>query len=303
MKDKRVLTVLSCFNGEKYVEQQIDSIFAQCKVDVSCLARDDGSQDKTSEILKRCEEKYAGKFAYFHGENIGFAKSFYTLLRESEEYGYYAFSDQDDVWCEDKLYSCISMIEENDEVPSVCFCNCMLVDADLNSIGKMHDEPVDTSDKVRNLLVNPAPGCTMVFNKAAKEYFLRGNSENIEFHDHWLLTVCSYFGKVVYNPEVGVLYRQHGNNTVGGMQGKKISWKHRLKVLKQDTHDCERNAKELLANFGDRLSEEDTRIVSKIALYRKKFLGKLKLCMAKDIKAHLHNKKKWFVRRVLIGKL
>lgn len=96
MNTKSVQVVMSTYNGEKYLKEQIDSILSQEGVDVRLYIRDDGSSDRTTDILASYQEHKNVKIE--KGNNLGFAKSFLTALDECDEADYYAFSDQDDVW-------------------------------------------------------------------------------------------------------------------------------------------------------------------------------------------------------------
>ena len=103
---------MSCFNGKKYVQEQINSILEQIDVEITLLIRDDGSKDKTIEILKYNADMYKNVKLKL-GNNIGFKRSFYeTLVNEAGEYDYYAFADQDDVWDKDKLITAINLLEK-----------------------------------------------------------------------------------------------------------------------------------------------------------------------------------------------
>lgn len=107
MNTKSVQVVMSTYNGEKYLKEQIDSILSQEGVDVRLYIRDDGSSDRTTDILASYQEHKNVKIE--KGNNLGFAKSFLTALDECDEADYYAFSDQDDVWEKDKLSTAIEI--------------------------------------------------------------------------------------------------------------------------------------------------------------------------------------------------
>lgn len=92
MNTKSVQVVMSTYNGEKYLKEQIDSILSQEGVDVRLYIRDDGSSDRTTDILASYQEHKNVKIE--KGNNLGFAKSFLTALDECDEADYYAFSDQ-----------------------------------------------------------------------------------------------------------------------------------------------------------------------------------------------------------------
>ena len=97
----KVLVLMSTYNGEKYLREQIDSILGQRGVEVSLLVRDDGSTDATLTTLD--EYKESGRLDYYCGNNLGPARSFMHLLQNAPASDFYAFSDQDDKWMDDKL--------------------------------------------------------------------------------------------------------------------------------------------------------------------------------------------------------
>ena len=93
---KKVTILLSSYNGETYLDEQLESIEAQKDVQTRILVRDDGSTDHTCDILDQWQQKTNLK--WYCGENIGPARSFMDLLRQAGDSYYYAFSDQDDYW-------------------------------------------------------------------------------------------------------------------------------------------------------------------------------------------------------------
>ena len=99
-KDK-IAVLMSAYNGEKYISQQIDSVLTQTYPEVELYVRDDGSTDQTCRILEQYESE--GKLHLLKGQNKGFARSFFLLLRKAPEAEYYAWCDQDDVWRSEKL--------------------------------------------------------------------------------------------------------------------------------------------------------------------------------------------------------
>ena len=101
MKDKKVAVVLSTYNGEKYVKEQLDSILKQTYKNVEIIVRDDGSKDSTVEIIKEYQEKHKN-IKLVVGENLGFIKSFFELLKIAEA-DYYSYADQDDIWVKNKI--------------------------------------------------------------------------------------------------------------------------------------------------------------------------------------------------------
>ena len=216
---KSVLIMLSTYNGHEYLQEQLDSLYQQKDVDIHILVRDDGSKDNTVEILKTYQHKY-GKMTIHADENIGAAKSFHTLMSyaycEYPNYDYYAFSDQDDVWLEDKLFIATQQISENNG--DLYYCNAIITDSNLNKIENLGCK--------RNLSLQylmfrqPALGCTQVMTKKYfslctelfKDY-IKHNPPLIELHDVWTMWISQMIGiNVVVDEEAHMLYRQHGNN-------------------------------------------------------------------------------------------
>lgn len=111
---KKVQVLLSTYNGEKYLKEQIESILKQKEVDIHLLVRDDGSSDSTIKILEEISNKNK-KITFYKGKNIGPARSFMELLKKSEEADYYSFADQDDIWEENKIISAINKLKNTNE--------------------------------------------------------------------------------------------------------------------------------------------------------------------------------------------
>ena len=112
MEDKKnVLVLMSTYNGEKYLREQLDSILKSTGVEVNVLVRDDGSTDSTVDILK--EYTSSGKLSYYVDKNVGPAQSFRNLVEACDKnYFAYAYADQDDIWGEEKLFVAVSEISD-----------------------------------------------------------------------------------------------------------------------------------------------------------------------------------------------
>ena len=109
---KKIAVLMCTYNGEKHLQEQINSIKSQKGVSVSIYVRDDGSKDKTIEILK--DYQNSGDLIWFQGENIGPAVGFMELLYQTanKDFDYFAFSDQDDIWLDTKLLDAVGKIEK-----------------------------------------------------------------------------------------------------------------------------------------------------------------------------------------------
>ena len=136
--NRRILVLVSTYNGERYLSQQLDSILNQKGVNVSVLVRDDGSSDNTIRILEDYEKRNQN-LHYYQGTNVGPIMSFFDLLNQAKGYEYYAFCDQDDVWDDDKLSSAILLLDKEPDSLPVLYCsNLKVVDENLNFCRKAH---------------------------------------------------------------------------------------------------------------------------------------------------------------------
>ena len=211
-----VAVLLSTYNGQQYLQEQLTSIMEQQNVDVTLYVRDDGSQDDTLRILS----EYKGKIKLFREDNIGVGNSFMQVLyRAGLNSDYYAFCDQDDIWLLNKLEQAILKIADCQQ--PVLYCsNQTLTDGQGHIIKNRHQNIVDTS-YMQILCDNKISGCTMVWNRALQGILYqvgRRPSDSLlvkRIHDVWVAMVASVAGRIIYDPASFILYRQHGNNVVG----------------------------------------------------------------------------------------
>ena len=212
----RIAVLLSTYNGEAYLEAQLASLAAQEGVQVQVFARDDGSRDATREILARHADGWPALADLPTGPNLGPAMSFFHLLATAPDgFDGYALCDQDDVWLPDKLERAARRLAEVPAGRPALYCSSvMCVDADLRPLGP---GPVKSDVRFEHLLFeNIAFGATVVMNAAAARLVRsRLPVSGLVMHDWWCALVTSAFGEVIYDPEPGVLYRQHGGNEIG----------------------------------------------------------------------------------------
>ena len=215
----QVAVLMSTYNGEKYIREQIDSILSQIKVNVTLFIRDDGSTDSTVKIITQYTEKYSN-IKLWVGENIGVGNSFMQLLYSlTDEFDYYSFSDQDDIWLNEKLERAIEKISKN-TVPTLYVSNQILVDKNGRKLGMRYVQKPDLS-YMQTLSNNKATGCTMLWNKALNDRLTDINARpskillDNRIHDVWISAVAGLIGEIVYDQNGYILYRQHENNVVG----------------------------------------------------------------------------------------
>lgn len=245
----KVLVLMSTYNGENYIRDQLDSIFAQKDVKVKLLVRDDGSSDTTINIIKELSKEK--DIILYRSKNLGPAFSFLDLIRNAQlnfdDYDYYALSDQDDIWLPDKLQVAThKLTEENADL------YLGSLDAFTGKDFTQHFvfQATKHSD-FEAMLRNNVAGCTMVFSKKVVERIAEYNPKYLEMHDSWLVRVCQYTGlKTIVDKEPHMRYRIHGDNTCGAALTNLDKVKAYLKnVLEHDPDVASRTAHELLSGY------------------------------------------------------
>ena len=250
-----VTILLSTYNGEKYLEEQLGSIASQKGVATKIVVRDDGSNDHTCDILDEWTRRLA--LTWYHGENIGPARSFMELLRQAGDSCYYAFSDQDDYWLSDKLKVAVDKLKSYEKRPALYFCQTELVDKNLNRINSVIIHPRLTFGE--SLVYQFVGGCTMVINRALRDIILKYDPQYLSMHDVWIYDVAQAIGAhVVFDHIPHILYRQHGGNVTGQSTSVMTEWKHRTgRLVKRDLHSRSKVAQEIYKGYYDMMPEEN----------------------------------------------
>ncbi len=223
-----ICILLSTFDGAQFLEEQLGSLLDQSVKDWTLLVRDDGSRDGTCAILQNYAAKDSRIQLLTSGERLGAIRSYFRLLESACEADYYAFCDQDDVWHRDKLLRSRKAIAAFDDQPALYCSRTRLVDQRLNHLGLSRNYSIPPS--FHNALIqNIATGCTVLFNSKALE-LVRSRPVDLSqilMHDWWCYLLVTAFGKVVYDPEPTLDYRQHSTNSIGELKGFQY-WSMRL---------------------------------------------------------------------------
>ena len=210
----RVCIVLCTKDGGKYLAQQLDSL-TMSSIELDIYVNDDNSTDNTLKILK----KFSHKIKQVTERNYGSAaKNFIgTLQSIKNDYDFYAFCDQDDIWHENKIELALDEISKKPQTEPSLYCSrTKLVDENGRAIG--YSPNFKKIPCFQNALVQSiAGGNTMLFNKRTKELLdCVDISKKIVSHD-WLtyLLVSSQNGYIYYDAIPHIEYRQHSKNIIG----------------------------------------------------------------------------------------
>lgn len=253
-----ITVLMSTYNGEKFLQEQIDSILGQRDVHVHLLVRDDGSTDHTLNILERYQEK--GLLSFYTGENLGPQRSFLHLLQHAPSCDYYAFADQDDVWMEDKLITGIESICANADRHALYFSQTQLVDENLRPMPSIIIHPYLTFGEM--LIYKFIGGCTMIMNHALRTAVGSYIPSRMPMHDLWIYSIAvATEAFVFFDPTPHILYRQHDNNTVGQGQGFIYEWSQRLKRFSSQNNERFIQAWELANGYLQAMSSKNAAIL------------------------------------------
>jgi len=217
--------VLAAYNGEQYLDKQIQSILNQTYSHWRLIIRDDKSTDNTPEVINRYAKRYPDNIVvmtdFFH--NLGVCGNFGKLLEHSTA-GYTMFCDQDDVWLPRKIELTFAKMHgmektHGKDMPLLVYTDMKVVDDNLNVLSDSfwHHQifnPDIGRSLSRFLVSNVATGCTVMINKKLRE-LVTPLPQDAMMHDWWAGLVAVALGKSDYVDEATVMYRQHAANVVG----------------------------------------------------------------------------------------
>lgn len=208
MGEIRCSVVMAVYNGEAYIRQQLDSILENVTVQDEIVISDDGSTDKTKEIILAYQKNGAG-IRLFDGAGKGVIANFEYAIRQAK--GKYIFlCDQDDVWEPNKIERVLRCFDEN---------GCMVVvhDADIWNEKENVMEPSffqyrnSGAGILKNIVKNTYIGCCMAFCSELRNFILP-IPRNIEMHDQWIGIWGDIVGENYFLNEILFHYRRHGKN-------------------------------------------------------------------------------------------
>lgn len=222
--NKKVAVLIGYFNGERYIKEQIESLLTQSiGVPDLFLLDDCSSKPVASEIVEMLEEKKVAYTVIRRKKNVGFSRNFLKGLADiPQNYEYYAFCDQDDVWLERKLEAAILRLSEVPTgVPALYCGRTMAYDAECKKFLKYSPEFKKRPSFQNALAQNIGGGNTMVLNKAARD-LVALTAAPVVSHDWWCYQIVTGVGGcVIYDKNSYLKYRQHGNNLIGVNSGVK----------------------------------------------------------------------------------
>ena len=297
----KVAVLLSTYNGEKYLFEQLESLANQTVVNsMTVYIRDDGSKDNTVDIIEQWRDKLP--IVLIKGNNVGPARSFWDLLRNEQiQADYYAFCDQDDIWDPDKIEVGIQQLQEGYRL--AC-CNCRIIDG--NGILQQEMFRTERPDMALTgvFVTGFVQGCAMVFTDEFRKYLCSLNLTSIPMHDTIVMMYALAGGKICWDNTPRFSYRVHENNvTVKSKKSPVKRIQHTWKSWKNSSKNSMSTvAREMLENHAA-VSEKDKEFLRHMQNYRNSLRDKLWLLRYKENQKAGYRVLRSYRIRLLLGLL
>lgn len=218
----KISVALCTYNGEKYIYDQVISIISQSKKVDEIVICDDGSIDKTLEIIQRI--KLQNDFninIHVNDKQLGVTKNFEKCIKLCSG-NFIFFSDQDDIWEANKVERFMDFFDSKNA--HVFFSNANLISSKMEYANKKlinNDtiKKIKISDSAFKMILkeNYVTGATMAINKEIIKISEQIPEEWI--HDEWLATLSFFIGNTLYIDDCLIQYRIHENNQLGLFSG------------------------------------------------------------------------------------
>jgi glycosyltransferase involved in cell wall biosynthesis len=234
IEDAAIVGILmATYNGEKYIEEQIESIVGQTYKNWELWIRDDCSSDKTLEIIKTYEKRDSRiKNIDSENKNLGALGNFSKILSLPYDFKYFMFCDQDDIWISRKIELSLIAINLQEkiygkEAPILVHTDLRLVDHKGHNLhkslfGNQGIKKIHPSPLHELMIENYITGCTLLFNKPLFE-IATPLPKKIVMHDWWFALIAASTGKIVTLNDATVNYRQHSSNVVGAAKKNRFA--------------------------------------------------------------------------------
>lgn len=224
--------LLSTCNGEAFLSEQLDSILAQSFTDWRLTVRDDGSSDRTWEILERYAARDTRMTLMPEREHLGSQGSFNRLLESAAPDRLYFLCDQDDVWPEERLETMLEAFaaasaSASPDSPRLLHTDLCAIDAGgrvlfpslhrSSGTGHVEDDPLGCL-----IAQNFIPGCATMFNDALRKIAVP-IPEGAAGHDWWLALLAAALGKIDYLDRPLIRHRRHATNA--SHSGRQTRWR------------------------------------------------------------------------------
>jgi len=220
---KKISVVMAVYNGEKYLNAQIESILSQLSQLDELIVSVDPSSDYSAQIVSDFAD-HDSRIHLLAGSGQGVIKNFENALVHVT--GDYIFlSDQDDIWKNNKVSVCINRFESSNAL--LVMHDATVTDSELNIVSERLYGDFFPKGIFRNIIKNRYIGCCMAFRKELMGSILPF-PDRIPMHDQWIALVAEKTGRVEYIEQSLISYRRHKNTVTGNSVSsffQKLKWR------------------------------------------------------------------------------
>lgn len=299
----KIAIFMSTYNGEKYINQQLESIFNQnvC-ANIELYIRDDGSTDRTIDIIRKWKEQF--NITLFIKNNVGPAQSFWELFSMKDiKADFYAFADQDDLWDSNKLQIGINSLK-NEKIEALWCSNCRIIDQNGKVLNDEMNKNTPDFNIISQFVCGTTQGCAMLFNDQLRNYILSKKTNKIPMHDFVIMTYAIAKGKVIYEKCPTFGYRVHNNNVVA-KEGKNVL-KHAIDSLnrwfsKEHKNELSLYAEEFLINNEEYLDNLTRQYLNGLISSKGSMISRIKIVFNVNTRSQNKKAERSFKIRMLFG--
>jgi glycosyltransferase involved in cell wall biosynthesis len=270
-ENRQIDILLSTYNGSKYLQELLLSLLGQTYKNWKLFIRDDGSTDRTMDIINHYTKEYPNKIIYINDthHHLGTSQSFSKLLAYSQS-EFIMFCDQDDVWLKYKievtLEKMVQLEKESPNQPLLVHTDLVVVDKDLQIISNSfwrYQKLNPSYDSLNNILVqNVVTGCTMMMNRRLKELSYP-IADNAIMHDWWIALVASIYSGIYYVRVAPILYRQHDGNNIGAQGYTVRNFISRYDKVKDSIKNLFKQGNQLREIYNSHLNKDQFELIEK----------------------------------------
>lgn len=274
---EKISIALATYNGEKFIEKQLDSILNQTIRPDEVIIVDDNSSDDTVVLVEKFIEqnKLTNWELFSNKENLGYKRNFYNALRRTS--GEIVFlSDQDDEWHENKIEIMLKTFQMNIEIKTLNSA-VDLIDESSNKIIQKADKnfynsnflyleripkDIEYFDMAYLGLHNISPGCTMAVKREIIDIFLQCYNFRLP-HDWFMNLIAAAYGGCAFLNTTLVDYRQHGSNAIGANTNPAVGILKKTRMIRIDDYSSRNSAIQCVTeNVGVKIDERLRAVIS-----------------------------------------
>ena len=247
MKTK-ITVAVAVYHGEKYIAEQLESLFRQTRLPDEILIGDDSDDDASFQVIESVREHYSGELRYIRNNpRLGFLRNFINLANRASGDVIF-FCDQDDIWQPEKIEALAGVLEQ-DTAAQMAVCNSEMMDANgksfretqLDGIPRFHEIiPQINAGKALFPLINQSirfAGHNMAIRKEFVKV-LNQIPEHYTIHDQWMQNAGALLGILRYVDRPLTRFRIHaGNTSTPRLKKVRNSLLHRFQEISRSSHD------------------------------------------------------------------